>query len=65
MKLIKPITIEELQRTALLSDSAKTWALDNLAYLNTPLKLFGKSIKTKKETILRKPIFYTCNRQTK
>ena len=48
MKLIKPITIEELQRTALLSDSAKTWALDNLTYLNPHMKLFGKSMKTKK-----------------
>ena len=47
MKLATPITIEELQQTSLLSDSAKTWALDNLTYLNAPMKLFGKSMKTK------------------
>lgn len=48
MKLTKAITIEELQQTTLLADNAKTWTLDNLAYLNKPMKLFGKSMKTRK-----------------
>ena len=46
MKLTKPFTIEELQQTALLNDNAKLWAIDNLTYLNAPMKLFGKSMKT-------------------
>lgn len=47
---MKPITRMEILQTRLLSNKAKQWAynLENLAYLNKPMRLFGSSVKVEK-----------------
>jgi hypothetical protein len=47
---MKSITRQELLTTKLLSSKARIWAykLDNLAYLNKPMRLFGTSQKVEK-----------------
>ena len=52
---MKPITRTEILATRLLSNNAKQWAynLDNLAYINKAMKLFGTSIKVEKGSAKR------------
>lgn len=47
---MKAITRQEILTTDKLSNKAKMWAynLENLAYLNKPMRLFGSSIKVEK-----------------
>jgi hypothetical protein len=42
------ITIEQIKSSALITDNAKQWAIDNIAYLNKPMKFFGSSTKVEK-----------------
>ena len=42
------ITINEINSTTLINDTAKLWAVDNIAYLNKPMTFFGSSTKVEK-----------------
>ena len=42
------ITKSEINTSNLINNSAKSWAIDNLEYLNKPMKFFGSSMKTEK-----------------
>jgi len=42
------ISIQDVRDTALLSNTARAWALENLEYLNKPMRLFGSSQKVEK-----------------
>jgi len=46
--MITPITKQEILDSVLINQNAKAWALDNLDYLNRPMKLLGSSIKVEK-----------------
>ena len=41
-------TINELQSSTAINDNARQWAIDNIDYLNKPMKLFGSSNKVEK-----------------
>tara|TARA_R110002012_G_scaffold18311_1_gene67524 strand:- start:44 stop:895 length:852 start_codon:yes stop_codon:yes gene_type:complete len=45
---LQSITPLEVQQTTLITPKAKRWAMDNLDYLNKPMKLFGSSMKVEK-----------------
>ena len=47
MKMYK-ITKSEINTSNLINNSAKSWAIENLEYLNKPMKFFGSSMKTEK-----------------
>ena len=42
------ITTQDIHDTTLITHKAKLWALDNLEYLNKPMRLFGSSQKVEK-----------------
>lgn len=42
------ITKQEIQFSDLVNNSAKFWALENLEYLNKPMRFFGSSLKVEK-----------------
>ncbi len=42
------ITIEEIQKSTAINQNAKQWAIDNLDYLNKPMRFFGSSTKLEK-----------------
>ena len=42
------ITLTEIQTTTLINSTAKQWAIDNLDYLNKPMRFFGSSLKVEK-----------------
>ena len=42
------ITLAEIESTALINSMAKQWAIDNLDYLNKPMRFFGSSLKVEK-----------------
>jgi len=42
------ISKSEVNDSALLTHDAKLWAIDNLEYLNKPMRFFGSSMKTEK-----------------
>ncbi len=42
------ITLAEIENTTLINSTAKQWAIDNLDYLNKPMKFFGSSLKVEK-----------------
>ncbi|RLC36203.1 hypothetical protein DRH27_05570 [Candidatus Falkowbacteria bacterium] len=48
MKTFTAITRAEIIESNLLSNSAVLWALDNIDYLNKPMKFFGTSTKIEK-----------------
>jgi hypothetical protein len=43
-----PITAKMIQQSELINDSAKTWALDNIAYMQKNMRFFGSSTKVEK-----------------
>jgi len=45
---MQPITAYGIRFAPLVTDKAKAWALANMDYLNSPMTLFGSSIKTEK-----------------
>ena len=45
---MKIFTKSEIRKTSVINADAKTWALENLEYLNRPMNLFGSSIKVEK-----------------
>lgn len=42
------ITITEILQSEKINQAAKDWALENLEYLNRPMKFFGSSVKVEK-----------------
>ncbi len=42
------ITKQEIENSDKIQSAAKTWAYNNLDYLNKPMKLFGTSVKVRK-----------------
>jgi len=42
------ITLAEIESTTLINSTAKQWAIDNLDYLNKPMRFFGSSLKVEK-----------------
>jgi hypothetical protein len=42
------ITAQDINHTTLINSSAKQWAINNLDYLNKPMKFFGSSTKLEK-----------------
>ena len=42
------ITLSEIQATTLINSTAKQWCVDNLDYLNKPMRFFGSSLKVEK-----------------
>ena len=42
------ITKQDIQFSDLINNSAKFWALENLEYLNKPMRFFGSSLKVEK-----------------
>ena len=42
------ITLTEIQATTLINSTAKQWCIDNLDYLNKPMRFFGSSLKVEK-----------------
>jgi hypothetical protein len=42
------ITAQDIKQTTLLNSSAKQWAIENIDYLNKPMKFFGSSTKLEK-----------------
>lgn len=42
------IQLSEIENTALINSTAKQWAIDNLDYLNKPMRFFGSSLKVEK-----------------
>ena len=42
------ITKTEINNSNLINDNSKAWAIENLDYLNKPMKFFGSSMKTQK-----------------
>ena len=42
------IKLSEIENTTLINSTAKQWAIDNLDYLNKPMKFFGSSLKVEK-----------------
>lgn len=42
------ITKTEINNSNLINDNSKAWAIENLDYLNKPMKFFGSSMKTEK-----------------
>lgn len=42
------ITKQEIEHSDKIQSAAKTWAYNNLDYLNKPMKLFGTSVKVRK-----------------
>lgn len=50
------LTIEQVQSSNEINDSAKVWAIENLDYINSANKLLGSSLKVEKG---EKEGFYT------
>ena len=48
MNTFTEITKTEIQNSAAITSAAKIWAIENLEYLNKPMKLFGSSLKVEK-----------------
>lgn len=42
------IKLSEIKSSTLINSAAKQWAIDNLDYLNKPIKFFGSSLKVEK-----------------
>lgn len=42
------IKLSEIESTTLINSTAKQWAIDNLDYLNKPMRFFGSSLKVEK-----------------
>ncbi len=42
------ITKEEIQESTAINQNAKQWAIDNLDYLNKPMRYLGSSVKVEK-----------------
>ena len=42
------ITLTDIQTTTLINSTAKQWCIDNLEYLNKPMRFFGSSLKVEK-----------------
>jgi hypothetical protein len=42
------ITLSELQASTLINSTAKEWCVNNLDYLNKPMRFFGSSLKVEK-----------------
>lgn len=42
------ITLYDVIESDKINDNAKNWALENIEYLNKPMKLFGSSQKVEK-----------------
>ena len=42
------ITQTEIQASHAINDNAKQWAIDNLEYLNKPMRYLGSSLKVEK-----------------
>jgi hypothetical protein len=42
------IKLSEIENTTLINSTAKQWSIDNLDYLNKPMRFFGSSLKVEK-----------------